>query len=214
MNKQNKQRGKEVLASYGLHPDDFQILTFLPGDKLFDDGNTMTYIYFVLSGSAEVRMYSKTGKCLNIIRMKPDDIIGDLELMLERRQPDLSVQAITKMVCVALPYSYCLEEVKKNIEFSNRVGVELSKKVLRNTAHLFHASCSGAKERLAQIIYEENRDGIYRGPATDLATKAGLSYRHTLRVIKELEEEGIISVEGKTYTVMDMDRLERLTYLY
>jgi CRP/FNR family transcriptional regulator len=45
----------------------------------------------------------------------------------------------------------------------------------------------------------------------DLAELSGMSQETVIRLLKKLDEEGLIRMEGKNFTVLDYNRLKRIS---
>ena len=62
---------------------------------------------------------------------------------------------------------------------------------------------------IINFVLENAPDGVVRAPLTEINFAVSTSYRHLLRLIRSLVEEGILAKEGRNYRILNAAELER-----
>lgn len=188
---------------------DSVVLRFRPGEIILREGMPMEYFLFVISGKAKVCSATAAGKDLLLCYYVSEGIIGDIELMIDTLIASTTVSAVTEFLCVGLPYAKYAHVLKADLLFLNRVGRELSMKLLRNSKNGAITALHSGEERLCAYILLAAQDRIFSENLTDAARSIGISYRHMLRVLSRLCSENIMSKETNGYRIVDREELVR-----
>jgi len=207
---------KALLAQYGL---DAAILTkalhlsFAQGEYLSREGETLNYLYFVVSGKAKVMLSLSDGKQLLLAYFISEGIIGDIELMTNVQtyaKIHATLQAVTDFECIALPFVDYGDILKSNNTFINHVGKELAKKLMQRAINGAINTLQPLESRLSAYIMQTAADGHFREQLTDVAIMLGASYRHLLRCIERLCSKHILDKVAKGYRVIDPQALQTM----
>lgn len=200
------------LASYFITDMDLRdsvVLRFRPGETILREGMPMKYLLFVISGKAKVCSATANGKDLLLCYYISEGIIGDIELMTDMHIASTTVNAITEFLCIGLPYTEYSDALKANLSFVNRVGRELSIKLLRNSKNSVITALHSGEERLCAYILLTAQESVFSETLTDAARSIGVSYRHMLRILSRLCSEGIMLKEIDGYRIVDRTELIR-----
>lgn len=186
------------------HPECFH---YDAGEMILSEGRPIPYLYFMLRGKAKVCTIAENGRDLVLCHYLSEGVLGDIELMLHLDCATTSVVALTELECVALPMKQYSEILRGDVVFLNRIGRELSGKLLRSSKSCVNEALHSARERLGLYILETSGNGVFREPLTDTACSIGTSYRHLLRMLRGLCEEGILQKTAAGYVIADRDKL-------
>lgn len=210
----NPLRCQRCLSAYGLEPRTLQgvtLLRFAPGERVAQEGVPISYLLFVLSGKAKSCLTSAGGNDLILCYYVSQGILGDAELMLGRAPAVATVVAVTEFLCVGVPLEQNRESLKSNLAFVNRVGAELSAKLVRSSHSYMTDALHTARERLCQYLLESAQDGVVPGPMTETAASIGVSYRHLMRLLRALCDQGILAHQRRDYRILRPDALAAIT---
>lgn len=202
-----------ILRDYGLAALDrtrLKLLTFQRGEFLFRDGHPMEYLMLVVRGRAKVCRASENGKSLLLTFYSGAGVLGDIELALGLPNATSDVQAISSFTAIGVPWSMGTE-LLDNHAFLLRVTKELAHHVDRNTQNSVAIVLNPLEARLCSYIAMLAPNGLFRENLTVLAQLLGASYRHLLRTLERLCQNGVLSrAVGGGFYVTDRRALERL----
>lgn len=194
-----------------------KIANFKKGELLFKEGETMTGIYFVNNGT--VKVHKQWGQKELIVRfVKNGDIVGHRGLGDDTIYP-VSGTALENVTACFIPLDFFMSSLKINYDFMQRLmlffaeELKQSERKMRNLAHM------SVKGRIAQALLTlKNKFGIKEDGNIDIllsrqdfASYTGTTYETVFRIMADLAEQNILSVDGKKITILDERALELLT---
>ncbi len=195
-----------------------QNLKFKKGEVIFKEGDPVTGIYFVYSGTAKVCKKWGDDKEL-IIRFAADGSILGHRGLGSKMIYTVSAMAIEPLVVCFVDIKFFEASLKTNTSLSYKLMVQfaeeldISERKMRDLAHM------PVKGRLAQALLslEEqfglNKDGYINLELSrqDLAAFAASTYETVFRVIIDLTKENLVAVSGKQIRIIDRKKLAELT---
>ena len=205
---------KEWLPAINLHRRNFNLRK---GELLFSEGDEVTGVYFVYSG--KVKVHKKWGDKELIVRFANQGaIVGHRGLGSNSVYP-VSATAIEPVTVCFIDLEFFLTTLRVNHEFTYQLmmffadELQLSERKMRNLAHM------PVKGRVAQsLLTLKERFGITADGVIDimlsrqdLASFAGTTYETVFRIMNELTQENIISVNGKNIVITNPEKLAELT---
>jgi len=200
-----------ILEKYGLSDIDItgiQELLFQQNELLFTANYPCEYLLIVLSGRVRVSITCENGKSILLAFYNKEGLLGDAELMSDNKNAISTVQAITDVSCIGIPLSRYFAYLKKNTAFLNCIGAMLAQK-LNSCSHNCAVNILHPLEaRLCTYIDMVQQEGLFHDNMTVLAELLGTSYRHLLRTIDSLCQQGILHKEAYSYRIMDDGRLK------
>lgn len=203
------------LAEYGLQniPADACFrLCFLPGEEVLREGTPISWLFIVVSGRAKVCRTASNGKSLILCYYISDGMIGEVELMIRQELAISSIIAITDFECIAVNYKNCIAELKNNIGFLNKVGVELAEKLARSTEDFTSSALYTGEQRLCAYILQTSHHNLFSDILTDVSCLVGLSYRHMFRLLGQLCEDGVLDKRESGYYILNRKELVRRSH--
>jgi CRP/FNR family transcriptional regulator len=195
-----------------------QNLKFKKGEVIFKEGDPVTGIYFVYSGTAKV--YKKWGDDKElIIRFAADGSILGHRGLGSKMVYGVSAMAIEPLVVCFVDMKFFEASLKTNSSLSYKLMVlfaeelDISERKMRDLAHM------PVKGRLAHALLslEEqfglDKDGCINLELSrqDLAAFAASTYETVFRVIVDLLKENLVKVSGKQIKITDRKKLTELT---
>lgn len=180
------------------------------GEYISREGQPLDCLFIVLTGKAKVFCDMENGRRLLLSFYKSDGMIGDIELMLGIENASASVQALTVFSCIVIPIGRENKEILRgNLLFLNIVGEILAHKLEHSSKNSAHMILYPLEERLCSYIEVTNQDGIFAEKLTETAEAIGTSYRHLLRELKRLSENGILKKEKNCYRITNAEELRK-----
>lgn len=185
---------------------------------LFKEGDEVTGIYFVYSGTVKVHKHWDNEKELIVRFAKEGDIVGHRGLGKDNLFP-VSATAIEQTTICFIDIHFFLSSLKINHDFLFELmmfyasELKESEKNMRNLAHM------PVKGRIAQaLLLLQEKFGITEDgyinitlSRQDFASYAGTTYETFFRIINELVEDNIVSVNNKNIAIVNAGKLASLT---
>lgn len=204
---------KEVLQTYGLDQEILEgvsLVIFEKGEYISHETQPIGYLLFALSGEAKVFCDLENGRRFLVSFYQSGGIIGDIEIMMGRKEATASVQALTEFSCIMIPTTEKnLAYVRSNPVFLAVVAENLAYKLERSTKNGAHIILYPLEVRLCSYIDVANEDGFFSEKLTEVAEVIGTSYRHLLRELNRLVEIEILEKNGKVYRIRNEKELKR-----
>lgn len=182
-------------------------LEFEEGEIFITTGEPIEYLYFVLSGKAKVIIATENGRHLLPCYYVSKGLIGDIEFMTGQTEAFSTMQAVTNFVCIAIPKKENEALLKDNLFFVNFVAKGLSYKLMQSNMYSAINLLHSLEERLCAYIAQASYQGIFCEKLTDVALWLGTSYRHLLRSLDKLCQEGILEKQKGGYRILDEKEL-------
>jgi CRP/FNR family transcriptional regulator, dissimilatory nitrate respiration regulator len=182
------------------------------GETLFHKGDPATGIYVVVHG--EIKLIATTpvrGRRLSGI-VGPGRTFGEPVMFLERPTP-VEAQAATDALLLHVPKEAVFEEIERNPKFARRMIAGLSQRVERLVRELDMQVLGSGKERFVAYLHRRCRDRtepvVLTLPASkaEIASQLNLTPEHFSRILHELQQAGLLRVDGRKLTVPGPDRL-------
>lgn len=194
-----------ALAEYGLDWIDPSAAVLLRYDRcewLLRAEQEIPYLYILLSGKAKVCMSDESGRNLLLCYYVSEGIMGDIELMMGRREAISSVQAVSSVVCIGLPLHVYANELLSHLPFVLRAAKGLAIKLHSSVSNTTEIILRPFETRLCEYLLQTAQNGVFSERLIDVAEQLGVSYRHLLRSLKALCEEGLLEKRSDGYHIM------------
>lgn len=169
----------------------------------------------MVEGRAKIYSHSSNGKVLLISFYRPFGVLGDVEYALGR-ETDYIAEALTDAVYIAIDRNILIEKTKTDIKFKDYIMYSLAKKMNQSAGKNMFNLLYPLENRIASYIVSICKAGkeqlneveIYN--LKDAAQFLGSSYRHLIRTLNELENQGMIERHRNMIKIIDNERLEIL----
>lgn len=206
---------KDWLPVIGINKKNFGVKK---GQKIFNEGDPVTGIYFVYSGKVKVHKRWDADKELILRFAKKGDILGHLGLGNSPTYPVSTTAIEESVVCyIDLPFFETTINVNPGFTYAllKLFANELQESEKRANT-LIHMP---VKERIALALLNLKRqfgvddEGVIALDITrqDLASYAAVSYETLFKVLQEFLQVNIIQVSKKSFRLIDENFLYDLT---
>lgn len=200
----------EALLSYchkRKHPN--RKIIIQPGDEA-------ELMYYVMEGSVTVSSEDEEGREIVLGYLNAGEFLGEMGLFMRPDKRYVTVRAKEKVVIAEIGY-HRLKSLLDNelapykADIFYLIGLQLSNRLLttrRKVSRLAFMDVSGRIARTLLDLCEEpdamtHPDGMQiRITRQELSRIAGCSREMAGRVMKKLEEDGVITMSGKTIVVL------------
>ena len=169
----------------------------------------ISYLYVMLSGKAKVCMSDAGGRNLLLCYYVSEGIMGDVELMMGRHEAISSVQAVSPVVCIGLPLSVYAPALLSHLPFALRAAKGLAIKLHDSVASTTEIILRPFEARLSSYLLQSAQGGVFSERLIDVAEQLGVSYRHLLRALKALCEEGVLEKRKDGYHILKETELRK-----
>ena len=200
------------LAEYGLDWIDPAAAVLLRYDRcewMLHAEQEISYLYIMLSGKAKVCMSDESGRNLLLCYYISEGIMGDIELLMGRREAISSVQAVSPVVCIGLPLAVYAPMLLSHLPFVLRAAKGLAIKLHDSVSSTTEIILRPFEARLCEYLLQTAQNGVFAERLIDVAEQLGVSYRHLLRSLKTLCEEGLLEKRADGYHLLDESSLRK-----
>ena len=192
------------------------IKTYSKKEKICQQGENYEYIFYILDGFS--KLYYETGKINILLSLaKPTNFVGLLYLFSQGNNP-YTLESISKKKSTILQIKKqnIIDVCMKNSRFMYSVSASGNDRSFQMLAKLLVMSRKNVRGRLAMILLHM-ADYIFCNdsfeiPLTriDIANLANISHENTVRLMSELDRDGIIKLENKKIEILNRTLLEEL----
>lgn len=191
-------------------------IQFRKGDNLTKQGAFASYVLFVYKGLATQYVESEDNKSFNLRIIKPGEFLGlsslfsnktfnyssvaltDAHVFLIEKNTILSIAGQNGIFGLGLIQRYS----EQNINLFDTLRTVMYKHMNGRLAHtlLYIEACKSEYPEIFQLLTRK-----------DLADFAGISMESGVKLLKSLEKEGVIKLEGKDISVLNRASLEEIS---
>lgn len=180
-------------------------------------GDSADTLFYLVDGSVAIIIEDEEGKEIILTYLNKGEFIGEMGLFTSKIQPSRSVLVRTRSSCMLAEISYSrLEqlfesELKPYVkEILYAIGGQLTQRLLNTSRKVGHLAFLDVTGRIAGTLLElckqpdamTHPDGMQiRITRQEIGRIVGCSREMAGRVLKNLEEQGLIHVKGKTIVV-------------
>ncbi|QOX79754.1 Crp/Fnr family transcriptional regulator [Trichlorobacter lovleyi] len=217
---------KKSLLFSGLNDADLASLaaitvrrSFAKGETLFSEGDEATGFYLLVEGHLKLCRVSPDGREKVLHFVRPGETFAEAAFFGDGRYPAES-RALEAGEALFLPRQGFLNLMEKNPQFALNLVVSLSLSLRRFARQIEELTFADVASRLASFLVKRAAEkstsyngitylelGIKKG---ELAAQLGTANETVSRTFRKLKEEGVIELEGRKVTILQMDRLQQL----
>lgn len=191
------------------------VISFKKGELIFQEGEQVKGIYFILTGKVKIDM--SWGDKKYIVRFATDGaILGHRGYGLENTYP-VSGTALEQTEACFIPSELFQTLLKTNPPFLFELAffyADELKRTERRMKNLVHMPVKGRVVESLLMLRDtfgtaENFQLKFKLARKDLASMAGTTYETTIRMLNELSAENLIQLKDKDIILLDQKKLEQ-----
>lgn len=174
------------------------------------EGDPSTDLYYIISGSVTVQVEDQKGREIVLAYLNPGDFFGELGLFDENIKRSAFVRAKEKCEIAQISYERLksLHDIFPGLLFA--IASQLAIRLRKTSRKVSDLALTDVKGRVARTLLDlckepaamTHPDGmLVRITRQELGRIVGCSREMVGRVLKDLEEDHLISVAGKSIVV-------------
>lgn len=171
----------------------FELYRFEKGEYLNNELDPADWLTFVVSGTIRILNVRDDGSVYQIAAGDDFSFLGDIEFGIGEASPYL-VEVVRRTTCISLSLKQCRQQLENDPVFLKNMLKSVAVKMQAVTAGISEPRT--LKEKVLYYMREECPDMTLTG-----VEKASLSLpcskRQLLRILRTLQEEGIVIKTGK-----------------
>lgn len=189
---------------------------FSPRETIMQPGDPGTTLMYLIEGSVTVMTEGDDGRELILSYLNPGDFLGEMGLFTRPGPREVLVRAKTKCEVAEIPYERLRESLERDLkddalEIMTAIGAKLAQRLLQTRRKVEHLAFLDTQGRVARALIDlcSEPDAVSHPEGTqiritrqEVSRIVGCSREMAGRVMKTLEEEGMISGSGKTILVI------------
>jgi CRP/FNR family cyclic AMP-dependent transcriptional regulator len=191
--------------------------TFPRGEMIIGQLDESFDVLFLSRGLARVNIYSPAGKRVSFREMPEGAIFGEMSA-LDGRPRSASVEAVADSSVVIMPRQVFLQTLREQPTFMMAAMIHLTQLIRSLTERVFEFSTLAVRNRVqAELLRMANprqgsSEAILSPPPTheEIASRISTHREAVTRELARLEELGLLSKEGRTLRIKDVEKLRRL----
>lgn len=217
---------KTSLLFSGLEDQDLASLAaiavrrpFVKGEALFTEGEEANGFYLLVEGHLKLCRVSPDGREKVLHFVRPGETFAEAAFFGDGKYP-AEARALKPGEALYLPRQGFMELMTGNPRFAMNLVVSLSLSLRRFARQIEELTFADVTSRLASFLVKRAAEksttydgitylelGIKKG---ELAAQLGTVSETISRTFRKLKEEGILEMDGRKVTILQMDRLLKL----
>ena len=195
-----------------------QVRRLSSGEWLFARGEAANGVFAVLEGSIRISGQNVEGKESILTFIDPPDWFGELALFDGEHRTHDAIAAVNSTL-LFLPQKDLVELLELRPGYWRDFGIMLSHKLRLSFGLIEDMALLPAAKRLAKriLLMAENvllnhgtSDLVINVDQASLAAMLSVSRQTANQILKDLEEQGCLSLRYGKITVLDMDKLRKI----
>lgn len=191
--------------------------TIKKGEPIFEEGESVNGIFCVKDGVCKLSKLSANGKDQIVKLVKPGELLGQRS-MISEEPANLSAVALEDMQVCFIPKKEIMEFFNENNQFSMNVMKTICGDLKEADDHMVNMAQKTVKERLAETLlyledtFGKNEDGTLHIQLSreELAGMIGTATESCIRLLSEMNKNGLIELIGKKIAIIDRNKLKRM----
>ncbi|MGA1846482.1 Crp/Fnr family transcriptional regulator [Deferribacter abyssi] len=173
---------------------------------LFMEDEKGSNVFFLVSGAIKLYKTNKEGKTIIIHFVKPGDIFAEILLYLKKTYP-VTAEALEDSTVLAINAEKLFNQLKENPDFSMKLIGALAKRIKELLNKIENFTLEDVKKRFLNYIYTLSKHKktdtiILPAPKGDIALMLGIRAETFSRLLKKLQDEQIILIDGKKIKIL------------
>lgn len=188
---------------------------YAAGETIAFADDECRYLYVVLSGKVKGEMTDQTGKVIRIEELVPGMPLAPAFLFGQNNRYPVDIVVIENCRLLQLTKESLLNIFQTDVVVLNNFLGLLSNRAQFLTSRIRFLTFQSIKGKIAQYLLKQSeRSGLnsyeLRSSHTELAELFGVTRPALTRAFREMNNEGLITADGKKITLIDIQGLKKL----
>lgn len=188
---------------------------YLRKEVIFREGDLVSSMYLLQSGKVKLSVINEDGKELITEWLGAGDYFGYRSMFTEKYHTLTATVSEDAELCV-IPKAEFMNLIDSNHEVASVFIKMLSKDLEEREQELIDLAYNTVRKRVADSLLklkeryqEDNQQGKFTMviPRGDLASMVGTAKESVIRFLSEFKDEGLISIQGSSITILDEKKL-------
>jgi CRP/FNR family cyclic AMP-dependent transcriptional regulator len=189
---------------------------------VFRPGDPANTLYYVVNGSVSILAEEPDGRELVLGYFGPGQFVGEIGLFIESDLREVTLRTRTQCELAEIGYEYVQQLFNGPLEADApkllyAIGVQLSRRLLDTSRKASRLAFLDVSDRIARTLSDlacepeaiaTPQGVLLHMSRQELARLCGCSREMAGRVLKQLEQEGIIRAQGRTLVLYIAHRSE------
>ena len=190
-----------------------QLVRLAEGEILFNQGENVKAFYMVLSGKMKLFRISIDGQEKIIEIVKPGEVFAEALMFTDKTDYPVSSAALSESEIIAINAekfkTMLLESTDTCLMLLGEMSFRLRTLVNEIDKLTLHSGTCRVASYLVQEMPEGEKKFTLEIPKNIIAARLSIKPETFSRIVKSLKNQGILSIDGNTVTVDDVDALKR-----
>ncbi len=190
-----------------------EVLTYKKGETIAMQGDQISSVMLLVQGSVRTEMITMEGNILDIDIMEAVIPLAPSFIYGEKNQYPFDVIAVEPCIFLKISKEAWLDEMANNKQMLTNFLTMNADLTLYLTNKLQMISLKSLRKKLATFFLEkttiENDSFNLKRSRTQLAEFFGVQRQSLARSLKEMEDEGMIKLDGRNVKIIDRNKLIR-----
>ena len=186
------------------------------GEMILKQGTTATHVISLIGGVVKLYIEGVGDRNLVLCLLSPWALIGGPGIYTDRRI-HYSVAAVSDVTVCFIDANHFRQVADSNAKFANQIIIHTAERAIDMYNKLVSLTQKQMHGRMADgLIYLAN--GFYKSDSfclqisrQDIADMTAMSKDSAIRILKEFERDGIISLNGREMCILNKDHLFELS---
>jgi CRP/FNR family cyclic AMP-dependent transcriptional regulator len=187
--------------------------SFAPKHTLLHAGDPPQSLYLILEGSVSILLEDENGREIVLAYLGPGDFFGELCLFPEQQARTAIVRTRTPTLACELSYQAFLTFYRQNPDIMFEIAGQLASRLRDTTRRLADLAFLDVAGRMARTLLDLSRKReaqahargtLIRTSRQELARLVGCSREMAGRVLKKLEEDGMVATQGRSILILNV----------
>jgi CRP/FNR family transcriptional regulator, putaive post-exponential-phase nitrogen-starvation regulator len=181
-----------------------ELVLFQTGEFIAKEGEQNSYFSFLVDGECICYVYTCTGRVHCEAYMRSLDVIGGAATIWGENAFN-DVEALTNCLCISIDAEKYQQALMNDLKFLRFIGHWMAHHIRDSISHR-----DPLETRIAKFILKVEKNNVFYFNLSQSTDILETSYRHLLRVLKQLCDTGILEKTDKGYVLIDKAHLNQL----
>jgi CRP-like cAMP-binding protein len=187
------------------------------GQILFRRGDRCEGFHVIVYGQVKLAFNSADGTEKVVEIMGPGQSFGEAVMFMDKPYPVYS-QTLADSLLLHIAKATVFEEIERDPGFARRMIAGLSRRLHGLISDLEAYTLQSGTQRVIGYLLNAVPEGAAAGAAVELrlpaskgviASRLNLTPEHFSRILHELAAAGLIEVDGRSFSILDVEGLRR-----
>ena len=183
------------------------------GDILFHKGDTSTGFHLIVYGQIKLAFTSSQGSEKVVDIMSQGQSFGEAVMFMDKPYM-VYAQALSDSLLLHMAKSVILDELEKDPKLGRKMIAGLSMRLHHLITDVESYSLHSGRQRIIGYLLRDNMESDEKSLTITLPTNKGviasrlnLTQEHFSRILHELQENGLITVQGRKIGIPNVEKL-------